>query len=201
MARSKCFPCAAAAAAGRKSGTMMVILAIAIAALGLFVTLREGWSSPSLSGGRVSGSGPGQAPEGLEGPPYSERQMLLPYPNYEYSEALAPNQQFYVKNRLSNNPNNLYFYRPDLAVPSVAAGSAYRRIGIVYDHEQPDRKLPLFGRPTYPGGNRFDYYVLDDTIHTNPLPIVNHNGLELVTGNRVRIQGYPNNFHVYVYYE
>jgi hypothetical protein len=107
-----------------------------------------------------------------------------------------------VKNRLSNNPNNLYSFRPDLAIPSVGALSGeYRRVGIVYDNEQPDRKLPLFGRPTYPGGNRFDYYVLDDTIHANPLPIVNHNGLELVSGNRVRIQGYPNNFHVYVYYQ
>jgi hypothetical protein len=43
--------------------TIIVILALSIVVVGVYMTLREGWSSPSLSGGRVSGSGPGQAPK------------------------------------------------------------------------------------------------------------------------------------------
>jgi hypothetical protein len=186
-----------AAAAKSKSPTILfVVFAIAVVVIGFYLTLREGWASPSS--GRVSG------PEGIQGPPYSERQLLLPYPNYEYStRSAAPpkNQQFYVKNRLSNNPNYLYSHRPDLAVPTFQPSAEYRRIGIVYDPERPERKFPLFGRPTYLGGNRFDYYILDDTIHMNPLPLINHNGLELVSGNRVRFHGYPHACTVYVYYE
>lgn len=169
-----------------------ILIAVLIASIGVMMTIREGWGAVASQTGR----------------PYSERQMLLPYPNYDTSTymdqpvgpTLSP-QQFYVKNRLSSSPYNLYSYRPDLTIPSFQPPPEYRRVGIVFDAENTERKLPLFGRPVIPGGNRFDYYVLDDSIHTNPLPLVNHNGLELVSGNRVRVQGFHNPFNVYVYYE
>ncbi len=195
----KCLPCQAAAAGANKYLYIGVALAIIIIVFGTFLTVKEGWS-----GSGSSTRGQGFDEEYMEGPPWSERQLLLPYPNYEYSSdvgGIPDVQRFYVKNRLSSNPYNLYSHRPDLVVPTFAPPPEYRRVGIVYDSEHTERKFPLFCRPTYPGGNRFDYYVLDNTIHTNPLPILDHNGLELVSGNKVRVQGYPNSFHVYVYYE
>lgn len=197
MAR-KCLPCQAAATSGSVPKAILIAAAVMVA-VGLLFTVRETWS-----GSGSSTRGQGFDENYREGPPWSERQLLLPYPNYELSSQVGgiPSvQRFYVKNRLSSSPYNLYSYRPDLIIPSVGNAPEFRRVGIVFDRERTERKFPLFGRPTYPGGNRFDYYVLDDTMHTNPLPLVNHNGLELVTGNTVRVQGYPNTFHVYVYYE
>jgi hypothetical protein len=192
MAR-KCFV-SQAASSSLSSGLWIAVIAVAVLMVlfGIGMTVRENWS-----GSRSSTRGQGFAPD----------HQLPSYPSYEFSTYRAQQmnprlraQRFYVNNQLSIDPENLYSYRPDL-VPSFAPPPEYRRVGIVYDAERTERKFPLFGRPTYPGGNRFDYYVLDDTIHTNPLPLVNHNGLELVSGNRVRVQGYPNEFHVYTYYE
>lgn len=178
-----CKPCAAAAKSG--SFVIMVFVILTLIGYGMFVTFRDSFQSNTQA-------------------PFNESLLLQPYPNYEmsqYEAGMQPTQQFYVKNRLSNNPRRLYSQRPDFTVPSFAPTPEYRRVGIAYDPDKPDMKLPLFGRPTYPGGNRFDYYVMDDSIHTNPLPIVNHNGLELISGNTVRVQSYPNTFRVYVYYE
>ena len=188
---------------------VVVILAFAVTLIGLTLTVRENWSSPSRSGGRVSGSNPGLAPYGPHQPPFSEKQLLLPYPSYEYSlDAAHTNeihshnvprhQRFYVKNRLGDP---MYSVHPDLTVPSFAPNAEYRRVGIVYSANHPNLKLPLFGQPTVPGGNRFDYYVLDDSNHANPLPIDDHNGLELLSKDVVRVPGYSDDFKVYNYYD
>jgi hypothetical protein len=79
-----------------------------------------------------------------------------------------------------------------------AVGPGYERVGFVYSPKSGAR-LPLFGRPVIPGGNRFDYYVLDDTIHTNPLGLNEFNGLELVSGDTVSLIGYPGRFTVELY--
>ena len=246
--------------AGTLSGNWVIAVAgITFLIIGLTITLREGWSSPSRSGGRTSGSNPGLAPYGPHRPPFSDRGLLMPYPSYEYSMDVAHNvtdgfqsqmigvyrhfntpnvlsflphqaqrhplrdvapltpelsvqfsrqhhstgiytptrQRFYVKNRLGDP---LYSVRPDYTVPSFGGGE-FRKVGIVYNPNHPDLKLPLFGRPKIPGGNRFDYYVLDDTPHlrSNELPLDDHNGLELTTDDVVRVGGYGGDFSVYIY--
>lgn len=191
----------------KKNITNLAILfvVVALASIGVFLTLREYWSSPSRYGGTVSGSNSvnlGETyPYRSVFPPYSEKNMLLPSPMYEVSTRevnFQPDQHFYVKNRLAQPiyPSQ----RPDLTLNPFGA-SGYKRVGIVYSKSRNNLKLPLYGRPKIPGGNRFDYYVLDDSIHTNPLPLSNHNGLELVSGNRVRVPGYGDELVVYTYYD
>jgi len=238
---------------------IIAFVGITLLIIGLTVTLREGWSSPSRYGGRTSGSSAGIAPQGPQRslPPFSERSLLLPYPSYEYSLDVAHNvaptvqqdgiyrhlnepnvlsflprearrhplrdvapltpglsvqfsrqhhallsdyaparQRFYVKNRLGDP---LYSVQPDYTIPTFGPASGFRKVGIVYNPNHPDLKLPLFGRPKVPGGNRFDYYVLDDSAHANELPLEDHNGLELTTDDVVRIPGYDNDFFVYIY--
>lgn len=245
-------------AKGLLSGNWVIVVAgFALLLIGLTLTLRESWSSPSRYGGRVSGSNPGLDPQGPHRPPFSKRSLLLPYPSYEYSMDVAHNvassvqapgiyrhlnepnvlsflpqqaqrhplrdvapltpglslqfarqhhaelsgyspsrQRFYVKNRLGDP---LYSVRPDYSVPTFGPAAGFRKVGIVYNPNHPDLKLPLFGRPKVPGGNRFDYYVLDDTPHANELPLDDHNGLELTTDDVVRIPGYDGDFFVYIY--
>lgn len=181
----------------------ILMAAVAAASIGIFLTLKEYWSSPSRYGGTVSGSNSldlGETyPYRSRLPPYSEKNLLLPSPMYETSRAFPvetpQNQHFYVKNRLAPPAY------PGLALTVGQGPDAYKRVGIVYSQSRNDVKLPLFGRPKIPGGNRFDYYVLDDSIHTNPLPIVGHNDLELISGNRVRVPGYGDDLVVYTYYD
>lgn len=237
---------------GGNNGWILALVGGIILAVGLGLTLKEQWSSPSRSGGRTSGSNPGLAPWGPHRPPFSEKQLLLPHPSYEHSMDVAHNvaqsvqyrhlnepnvlsympqqaqrhplrdvapltpglslqfsrshhdgrgyspthQLFYVKNRLGDP---LYSVRPDLAVPTFGPSAGFRKLGIVYNPNHPDLKLPLFGRPKVPGGNRFDYYVLDDSQFANELPLDDHNGLELTTDDVVRIPGYDGDFFVYIY--
>jgi hypothetical protein len=105
-------------------------------------------------------------------------------------------QRFYVKNRLGD-PS--YSVHPDYTVPSFGVRSGFRRVGIVFQPNHPDLRLPLFGRPKYPGGNRFDYYVLDDSPHANPLELEDHNGLELVNDDVIRLPGFSGDFFVHIY--
>jgi len=116
---------------------------------------------------------------------------------HHHSGGYSPTRQrFYVKNRLGD-PS--YSVRPDYSVPTFGPSSGFRKVGIIFNANHPDLKLPLFGRPKYPGGNRFDYYVMDDTPHANELPLDDHNGLELTTDDVVRIPGYDGDFSVYIY--
>lgn len=242
-----------------KSSIDKTVIVIAVAALfaliGIAITLKETWSSPSWYGGRTSGSNHGLS-DGQHKPPFSDRSLLLPYPSYEYSFDTAHNiatndvqqqgvyrhlnepnvmsyvpqhnhqlgeiaplsysnsltfaqnhyhtnsvpthQQFYVKNRLGD-PS--YSVHPDFHVPTYEPGPEYRRVGVVFDPNHPEMKMPLFGKPKVAGGNRFHYFVKDNTRHKNPMPLDNHNGLELLTNDVVRVPGYSNNFQVYVYYD
>lgn len=90
----------------------------------------------------------------------------------------------------------MYSVQPDYHVPTYGRRSGFRRVGIIYQPNHPDYRFPLFGRPKYPGGNRFDYYVLDDSQHANPIEIDDHNGLELVNEDVVSIPGFTGDFFV-----
>jgi hypothetical protein len=107
-------------------------------------------------------------------------------------------------------PDALSFYQPrmqqfmarhDASIRFDMPGSPgeFVRVGFVYSNTNESLRLPLFGRPIYPGGNRFEYYVLDDTRHKNPIELKNHNGLELETDNTVSIAGFADQFTVHIY--
>jgi hypothetical protein len=122
--------------------------------------------------------------------------LTVQFSRQHHSDYSPARQRFYVKNRLGDP---LYSVRPDYTIPTFGPSSGFRKVGIVYNPNHPDLKLPLFGRPKVPGGNRFDYYVMDDTPHANELPLEDHNGLELTTDDVVRIPGYDDDFRVYIY--
>lgn len=155
--------------------------------------------------------------------PYdNEAGNVLSWPTYEHSNQpffgyaqrtplrdIAPLnpyqvQQFgYRDDPISYNPQYQQFIRRDTGggLPSVASFQPpdYARVGIVFDKSDPDRRFPLFGRPIYPGGNRFDYYIIDNSRNANPLGLNEHNGLELVTDDLVSINSMPGKFFVHIY--
>lgn len=195
---------------------LLILLAIGVVGLGVVLTINERFSSPSRSGGHVSGSGPGIVQSEQREIPYSDRNLLLPHPTYEASSPPDTHprdwQLFHAKNRLGHP---MYRGRPDVAVPTLRGIGDYKKVGFVYrrgghgghgEHGEhgggdDDIRLPLYGRATYPGGNRFEYYVLDDSVHFNEIPIGDHNGLELLSGNLVRVPGYKDDMVAHIYYD
>lgn len=121
-------------------------------------------------------------------PQYYDQGKVAAAPAYERSTVYS-----------TTVPPRRYFEGPPFnGSTQFGIGPGFERVGFVYSPASGAR-LPLFGRPVVPGGNRFDYYVLDDTIHTNPLGLNEFNGLELVSGDTVSLVGYPGRFTVELY--
>jgi hypothetical protein len=88
---------------------------------------------------------------------------------------------------------------PSLPTFQSSSMTQEARVGFVFDKSDPDRRFPLFAQPVYPGGNRFDYYVIDNSRNANPLGLNEHNGLELLTDDLVSIDSMPGKFFVHIY--
>lgn len=150
----------------------------------------------------------------------NEAGNVLSWPTYEHSNQpffgyaqrtplrnIAPINSYqaqafgYRDDHSAYNPQRQEFIRRDTGgfLPPVPTFPDYARVGIVFDKSNPERRFPLFCRPTYPGGNRFDYYVVDNSRNANPLGLNEHNGLELVTDDLVSIDSMPGQFFVHIY--
>lgn len=119
---------------------------------------------------------------------------------YQQTADATPSYHPQFQRFIARNDASIGFSMPSYPASLVPGGpEGWVRVGFVYNKSDESLRLPLFGRPVIPGGNRFDYYVLDDSRHANPIGLNAHNGLELENDNVVSIPGYHHRFFVHIY--
>ena len=131
----------------------------------------------------------------------ADRGSVASFPIYETSigpDMYASHPNIPIYQNFLQRPFNGTFAGSLPTFPVDREGD-FIRVGLVHSKRDQSRRLPLYGRPTYPGGNRFQYYVIDDSVNANPIEIYDHNGLELETDNLVAVPGYKDDFLVYTY--
>lgn len=109
-------------------------------------------------------------------------------------------------------------YGIPINTPSRGMSSGFQQVGMLYkdDIVSEDSRIgkdsssvimPLYGRPTYPGSNKWNYYVSSDKFHAVKMP-VNINGKssdethgvdELFDNDNLQLPAYNGNFVVKIY--
>ena len=94
-------------------------------------------------------------------------------------------------------------------IPTRGYITEYQQVGALYGLEsiQKTRILPLYGKPTYPGSNKWSYYTSSDDYHTVKIPIYkdgrkcqgDYGCDELYTGDLVNVNPYSTKFKVELY--
>lgn len=90
---------------------------------------------------------------------------------------------------------------PERSYPSgrlnTPGTSDYQQIGIVYNNNE---RLPLFGRPKYPGrSEKYEYYVIDETRNRLKIPFKSKNDNELYDGDTIHLDILNNDYNVKIY--
>lgn len=145
---------------------------------------------------------------------YSQNPNVISYGRYEAEKnieriinPLLPPERGYVNT-----------YGIPINIPSRGPFQAYQQVGILSKEEIADphkipgnntdsNVLPLFGRPTYSGSNRWNYYTSSDKFQSVKLPINIDNRKctddlgcdELRDGDMVTIPSYNGRFKVEIY--
>ena len=109
-------------------------------------------------------------------------------------------------------------YGISINVPSRGMSGEYQQVGMLYkDTVDSETKtigsgnettlLALYGRPTYPGSNRWSYYTSSDKYHQIKIPFSNngkecnsqHGCAELYDGDQITLPAYNGVFKVNIY--
>ena len=61
--------------------------------------------------------------------------------------------------------------RPPFNYPTRGPPGEYDRVGFLQDPDDPNKLQELFGRPTYPNSNHWNYFVKSDQYHQIPIPV------------------------------
>lgn len=90
---------------------------------------------------------------------------------------------------------------PERSYPSgrlnTPGTSDFQQIGIVYNNNE---RLPLFGRPKYPGrSEKYEYYIIDETRNRLKIPFKSKNDNELYDGDTIRVDVLNNDYTVKIY--
>ena len=85
----------------------------------------------------------------------------------------------------------------------------YQQVGALYQEgEDTEKKVfPLYGKPTYPGSNKWLYYTGNDNYSSVKLPISNNGRMcqddqgceEIMSDDIIDVTGYNNKFRVNIY--
>lgn len=138
----------------------------------------------------------------------------ISYPRYEAQK----NMERIINPLLPPERSYENTYGIPINIPSRGPQQSYQQVGILYKEniENPDKLpgnnnesniLPLFGRPTYSGSNRWNYYTSSDKFQNFKLPI-NIDGRsctddtgcnELMNGTMISIPSYNGRFKVEIY--
>jgi len=138
----------------------------------------------------------------------------ISYPRYEAQK----NMERIINPLLPPERSYMNTYGVPINIPSRGPQQSYQQVGILYKEniENPDKLpgnnnesniLPLFGRPTYAGSNRWNYYTSSDKFQNYKLPI-NIDGRkctddtgcnELMNGTMITIPSYNGQFKVEIY--
>ena len=145
---------------------------------------------------------------------YAQNPNLISYGRYEAEK----NIERIVNPILPPERSYVNTYGIPINIPSRGPQQSYQQVGILYKENivNPDQLpgnnnesniLPLFGRPTYSGSNKWNYYTSSDKFQTVKLPI-NINGRkctddlgcnELMNGDIITVPSYNGNFKVEIY--
>ena len=145
---------------------------------------------------------------------YRQNPNIVSYGRYE----AAKNMERIINPLLPPERSYTNTYGIPINIPSRGPFQAYQQVGILSKDEiaDPDKIpgnnnesniLPLFGRPTYTGSNRWNYYTTSDKFQAVKLPI-NIEGRkctddlgcdELRDGDMVTIPSYNGRFRVEIY--
>lgn len=118
---------------------------------------------------------------------------------------LQQSQNVPVNNKANANIalNRLYnpLSPPERSYPSgrlnTPGTSDFQQIGIVYNNTE---RLPLFGRPKYPGrSEKYEYYIIDETRNRLKIPFKSKNDNELYDGDTIRVDVLNNDYTVKIY--
>ena len=74
----------------------------------------------------------------------------------------------------------------------------FQKVGFVKSKKH---RLPLFGKRQYPGSDRWEYYIEDDSRHRNKIDITLQGNKEIFDKDQVSVPGYKKLFvaHIYEY--
>ena len=145
---------------------------------------------------------------------YRQNPNVISYGRFE----AAKNMERIINPLLPPERSYTNTYGIPINIPSRGPFQSYQQIGILSKDEiaDPDKIpgnnnesniLPLFGRPTYAGSNRWNYYTTSDKFQSVKLPI-NIEGRkctddlgcdELREGDMVTIPSYNGRFRVEIY--
>jgi hypothetical protein len=145
---------------------------------------------------------------------YRQNPNMISYGRYEAEK----NIERIVNPILPPERSYVNTYGIPINIPSRGPLQTYQQVGILYKEniENPDKLpgnnnesniLPLFGRPTYTGSNRWNYYTSSDKFQNYKLPI-NIDGRkctddtgcnELMNGDMISIPSYNGKFKVEIY--
>lgn len=145
---------------------------------------------------------------------YRQNPNVISYGRYEAEK----NIERIVNPILPPERSYVNTYGIPINIPSRGPLQTYQQVGILYKEniENPDKLpgnnnesniLPLFGRPTYTGSNRWNYYTSSDKFQNYKLPI-NIDGRkctddtgcnELMNGDMISIPSYNGKFKVEIY--
>lgn len=110
------------------------------------------------------------------------------YPR-ELNDPYVPPQRYYDMNRLGLN---LPFNIPTRGYDD----GLFQKVGFINSKKH---RLPLFGKRMYPGSDRWEYYVEDDSRHKNKIDITCQGNKELYDRDTVPVPGYKREFDVHIY--
>jgi hypothetical protein len=145
---------------------------------------------------------------------YQQNPNLISYARYEADK----NIERIINPILPPERSYVNTYGVPINIPSRGPQQSYQQVGILYKEniENPEKLpgnnnesniLPLFGRPTYAGSNKWNYYTSSDKFQTVKLPI-NIDGRkctddtgcnEIMNGDMISIPSYNGRFKVEIY--
>ena len=145
---------------------------------------------------------------------YLQNQNMLSYGRYQAEK----NMERIINPLLPPERSYVNTYGTPINIPSRGPNLSYQQVGHLYKDEVADPNkpignnsettiLPLFGRPTFSGSNKWNYYTSSDKFQSVKLPL-NINGRkctddlgcnELMNGDVVTIPSYNGQFKVEIY--
>lgn len=113
------------------------------------------------------------------------------------SNMLSPPERSYALTRRSipqRNGNKI-----PINIPTQGEPTSFQKIGVLTNNSNdPDNaRLPLFGRPKYPGSNDYDYYVMDGSRNGNKIAIETKK--ELDTDDEIEVPSFNGSYKVNLY--
>ena len=138
----------------------------------------------------------------------------ISYPNYIHQK----NHERVINPLLPPERSYENTYGVPINIPTRGSSGGFQQVGMLYKQDISDSSViignnsetsvfPLYGRPIYPGSNKWSYYTASDKFNSVKMPI-SHNGRrcdadygcqELYTGDMIQIPAYNGDFKVEIY--